>query len=314
MLWYFGNMVLSSFALIMGTSDNAYLSLAAIFGLAPLWLFRTKTGLRRYVISAATFVTVILCINGINQAYASSVLGIDSAFGLIAKQKFLPVIAVLLWIVSAALVAMSRKPQALMNRTSSDEMNKIAVYIWLGVIVVVCLVVVFVLYDANAAGHADKYGAISSYVVFDDNWGTQRGYVWKRAIELFTKKLTPLQKVFGYGADTFALLMQYYFPADMQNGKMVIFDSAHNEYLHYLVTIGFAGMASYIVFMVSSVVAMAKRMKEQPVVAAVMLAVLAYMIQATVNINLPIAMPIILQLLAMGVGCRKTAVSEEKKD
>ena len=50
MLWYFGNMVLSSFALIMGTSDNAYLSLAAIFGLAPLWLFRTKTGLRRYVI------------------------------------------------------------------------------------------------------------------------------------------------------------------------------------------------------------------------------------------------------------------------
>ena len=34
----------------------------------------------------------------------------------------------------------------------------------------------------------------------------------------------------------------------MQNGKMVIFDSAHNEYLHYLVTIGFAGMASYIVF------------------------------------------------------------------
>ena len=90
MLWYFGNMVLSSFALIMGTSDNAYLSLAAIFGLAPLWLFRTKTGLRRYVISAATFVTVILCINGINQAYASSVLGIDSAFGLIAKQKFLP--------------------------------------------------------------------------------------------------------------------------------------------------------------------------------------------------------------------------------
>ena len=192
MLWYFGNMVLSSFALIMGTSDNAYLSLAAIFGLAPLWLFKTKTGFRRYVISAATFVTVIVCINWINQAYASSVLGIDSAFGLIAKQKFLPVLAALLWIASAALVVMSRKPQALMNRTSSDEMDKIAVYIWMGVIVVVCLAVIFVLYDANAAGHADKYGVISSYVVFNDDWGTQRGYVWKRAMEIFTKKLTPI--------------------------------------------------------------------------------------------------------------------------
>ena len=46
MLWYYGNMVLASFALIMGTSDNAYLSLAALFGLAPLYLFRTRTGVR----------------------------------------------------------------------------------------------------------------------------------------------------------------------------------------------------------------------------------------------------------------------------
>ena len=312
MLWYFGNMVLSSFALIMGTSDNAYLSLAAIFGLAPLWLFKTKTGFRRYVISAATFVTVILCINWINQAYASSVLGIDSAFGLIARQKFLPVLAVLLWIASAALVAMNRKPQALMNRTSADEMNKIAVYIWMGVIVVVCLAVIFVLYDANAAGHVtNTVRSVLCRLMITGNaaWlcmETRDGDLYKEA--------DSIQKIFGYGADTFALLMQYYFPSSMQNGKMVIFDSAHNEYLHYLVTIGFAGMASYIVFMVSSVVTMAKRMKEQPVVAAVMLAVLAYMIQATVNINLPIAMPIILQLLAMGVGCRKKAVSEEKKD
>lgn len=48
-------------------------------------------------------------------------------------------------------------------------------------------------------------------------------------------------------------------------------------------------MASYLVFMVSSIVAMAKKIKEQPIVAAVMLAVTAYAIQAVVNINLPIA-------------------------
>ena len=55
MLWYYGNMVLAMFALIMGTSDNAYLSLAALFGLAPLYLFRTRTGVRRYLVSVATF-------------------------------------------------------------------------------------------------------------------------------------------------------------------------------------------------------------------------------------------------------------------
>ena len=72
-------------------------------------------------------------------------------------------------------------------------------------------------------------------------------------------------------------------------------------------------MASYLVFMVSSIVAMAKKIKEQPIVAAVMMAVLAYAIQAVVNINLPIAMPIILQLLAMGVGRKKTADKAEEK-
>ena len=48
-------------------------------------------------------------------------------------------------------------------------------------IILVCAAVVFVFYDANVAGHADKYGAVSSYVVFNDAWGTERGYVWKRA-------------------------------------------------------------------------------------------------------------------------------------
>ena len=192
-------------------------------------------------------------------------------------------------------------------------MYKRQVYIWIGVIAVVCLAVLFVLYDANLGGHADKYGALSSYVVFNDEWGTQRGYVWKRAMEIYTKKLNLLQKIFGYGPDTFALIMQYYYPGEMQNGRMVIFDSAHNEYLHYLVTTGFVGMASYLVFMVSSIVAMAKKIKEQPIVAAVMMAVLAYAIQAVVNINLPIAMPIILQLLAMGVGRKKTADKAEEK-
>ena len=244
MFWYYGNMILTSFALIMGSSDNAYLSLAAIFGLAPLWLFQTKTGLRRYVISLATFFTVILCINGINKAYAVSVLGIDSAFNLIAGTKFLPVLVVLLWVIAVVLIFMNRKPQALMNRTTDDSMNKIAVYIWIGVIAVVCLAVLFVLYDANLGGHADKYGALSSYAVFNDEWGTQRGYVWKRAMEIYTKKLNLLQKIFGYGPDTFALIMQYYYPGEMQNGHMVIFDSTHNEYLNIMVTTGYVEKTS----------------------------------------------------------------------
>ena len=93
-----------------------------------------------------------------------------------------------------------------MNRTTDDSMNKIAVYIWIGVIAVVCLAVLFVLYDANLGGHADKYGALSSYVVFNDEWGTQRGYVWKRAMEIYTKKLNLLLWT-GYVCTDHAVLL-----------------------------------------------------------------------------------------------------------
>lgn len=119
MLWYYGNMVLTSFALIMGTSDNAYLSLAAIFGFSPLWLFKTKTGLRRYVISLATFFTVVLCINQINIAYADSVLGIDSAFGLIARLSVLRLL--LFFFGSAAAVLTDDGIQRLEKETGGSK-------------------------------------------------------------------------------------------------------------------------------------------------------------------------------------------------
>ena len=133
-------------------------------------------------------------------------------------------------------------------------------------------------------------------------------------MEIFTDKLTPVQKLFGYGADTFALIMQYYFPPAQSGGTITIYDSAHNEYLHYLITIGLFGTGSYITFMLASVAAMARKMKEQPEVMAIMIAVLAYMIQAVVNINLPIAMPIIIQLLAMGVGRKKIPAEDTKTE
>jgi len=118
---------------------------------------------------------------------------------------------------------------------------------------------------------------------------------------LWEQVLTPFQKLFGLGADTFRLLMMSYYPPHEVNGRMVVYDSAHNEYLNHLVTIGIVGMVAHIVFLVSAVVAMCKRMKNRPEVAAVMFAIVAYAVQALININLPVAYPVILQLLCMGL-------------
>lgn len=310
MLWYCGNMVLASFALIMGTSDNAYLSLAALFGLSPLYVFRTKTGVRRYLISAAAFFSVIQCIDWINAAFADTVIGIDSAFNLIANLSFLPVIVLVLWLLAGVVsvwtlrkkpVSVSGGSAGTAQTVSDDCMGKWLVYIWIGVIALVIGAVAFVFYDANIAGHADRYDMIRSYVVFNDAWGTLRGYVWRRSIDLFMNNLTPLQQLFGYGPDTFRLLMQYYYDGKRMEGRRVIYDSAHNEYLHYLVTIGIVGLLAYVTYLGSAIVRLCRGMKDRPEVVAVTFAVIAYSVQAVVNINIPIATPIIYQLLYMGL-------------
>ena len=61
-------------------------------------------------------------------------------------------------------------------------------------------------------------------------------------MEVFKEFFTTKDKIFGYGPETFRVLMENYYLGELGN---VIFDNAHNEYLHYLITIGLFGMLSY---------------------------------------------------------------------
>lgn len=307
-IWYYLNMVVACFALIMGVSDNAYLSLSVLFGLSPLYLFKKKTGFSRYLMALATFFTVILCIDWINSAFAGVVLKIDSAFKIISSLRILPIVVVALWGVAIIVTCLFIKQK---KGQSSDDMPKWLILGWYAVIAFVVGTVIFMFYDATIAGNSSRYGALAPYVTFNDKWGTNRGYVWKCALEIWNNKLSPIQKIFGYGSDTFRLIMFYYYSGNMVNGQMVVFDSVHNEYLNYLLTIGFVGMAAYIVFLISAIARMWRRMEGHPEIAATMFVVLAYMIQALININLPIVMPIILQLLSMGLS--KVPTEKENK-
>ena len=95
--------------------------------------------------------------------------------------------------------------------------------------------------------------------------------------------------------------MQYYYDGKRISGRYVVYDSAHNEYIHYLVTVGIVGLLAYVTYLGSAIVRLCRGMKDRPEVVAVTFAVIAYSVQAVVNINIPIATPIIYQLLYMGL-------------
>ena len=108
-------------------------------------------------------------------------------------------------------------------------------------------------------------------------------------------KLPILHKIFGTGPDTFGIYMMNYCYQEMSNITHQIYDSAHNEYLQYLFTLGPIGLVSYLGAIGGSIYVMVKKAAKSEhgaILISTAFLILCYAIQATVNINLPISTPI----------------------
>lgn len=310
-LWHYACMLVAIAAIIMGCSDNAYLSLAAFLGLLPLVLFQNREGMKRYLIILASFFSIIKVIDHLNQKYADMVVGLqDSLFKYIVEFKSLSTLIFLLW---AAVVlfwiycAVSGKKHVAADGKERFLAGRVISLAWGAMIVAVVLVTAFVLYDANIAGNVERYAAVRKYVIFDDWWGTSRGYIWKRAMRLY-KDFSFKRKLWGYGPDTFGILTTDMIREEMISSKGVIFDNAHNAYIQYLLTIGPIGVIGYVGFLIAAFWRMLRSRDESPYILAALVAALCYVSQSLVNLDLPIATPIMWLLVSMGMaGCLRSA-------
>lgn len=294
-IWYYVCMTVAFFAIIMGCSDNAYLALGAMFAFLPFVMFSTKKGILRYGIMAATFVTVIQCIDWMNQAFADMVIGLDSLFGILAGFSGLPAAVCGLWVIVGAVYFWCRR------ETENEE--KICGYLvkaW-GIFAAAAILAVFgMVFDANVNGNGARYGALEKYLVFSDSWGTDRGYIWRKSLEVY-QEFPILHKLFGYGPDTFGILATRGFMGDMLEKTGLVFDTAHNEYIQYLLTIGPIALLGYLVFLIGSCGSMVKVYRKNPYILACATAVLCYGVQAIVNLNLPIVTPMMWFWLSVGI-------------
>jgi O-antigen ligase len=132
--------------------------------------------------------------------------------------------------------------------------------------------------------------------VFNDDWGTHRGYIWRNAIENFFE-LPILKKIIGFGPETFGIFM---LQKTTNNPYNEVFDSAHNEYLHLLVTVGILGLISYLLFIINNIWSFCRYKRNDLYTTAVVFGIICYSVQALVNLNLPITTPIFWLLLGMG--------------
>ncbi|MEY8339084.1 O-antigen ligase family protein [Lachnospiraceae bacterium 62-35] len=298
--WYYICTIIFLTAGITGQSDNIYLTLAVVFGFLPFYAFGTKKGIRRYVLLLAALFTVIRVLGFVDMAMKGpdrgQVIGLGGPARMLGYFSGTTAIAAALWLMAAGIYWWERK------KSQTCHVGKWPRRLWGGFVISVIAVILGVLYDANVAGNSARYGALSNYVIFNDSWGTDRGFAWRFAMELYDR-FPLMHKLFGYGPDTFGILTTRYTgstAAKMYEELGVIYDSVHNAYLQYLVTIGSIGLTVYMLFLTSAITWMVRTARKSPAVMACVFAVACYCGQAVVNIDLPAVTPAFWTILAVG--------------
>ena len=306
-VFYYVIMLMNFIALTMGTSDNGYLTLAAFFGLVPFVAFRTMEGVRRFILTILTYLLGIKIIQLINISYAGKVLGISGLYDFISDFKYLNlIIAVLALTVIIMYVLEYRKKE---KRRDNEALLRSLRYIWLAILVIVFAAIVFMGMKINSDVTAakEKYGALADYFVFNDSWGTFRGYIWRAAVEEYMK-FPLLHKIFGSGPDTFGLYIGLLRNEEMTSVTGQFFDATHNEYIQFLFTLGPIATIAYILALIlPSVEALRTRLfylrdnTMLPYLYACAIAVICYATQAVVNLNLPVVTPFLWIFLSIMV-------------
>ncbi len=143
----------------------------------------------------------------------------------------------------------------------------------------------------NTIWREDLPASLASVVVFSPSWGSDRGAEWASFWQMFCAAPLP-QKLIGSGAGSLAA-----WDRSHRIFSDAVTDSAHNEYLHYLLTGGLVGLLAYIGLLVC---AFRKALREPSRGrTAVALACISHAAQAAVNIAQPFTTPLFFAFLAL---------------
>jgi len=282
-----------SFGTLVAGSDSAALGLIAAAALVPLLLFSDAAALRRLPLAWVVF---FLCafVFGLLSALPSETY-LSSFFAAVCR----PVVALPLLAASLALgLALGRVTAERLSRAKRPYAVTLAITLLLGIVALVLL---------NTLLKQLPLGGLERYLRFSESWGTDRGRIWTFVVGVYGK-LPFAQKLFG--ASSGAL-----FHADAVSPIFsdAGLDTAHNEYLQYLITNGLLGLFCYLAVLFFALREGFRRSKNEPVYRGLTLAVAAYGVQAAVNIAQPMTTPLLIVLVGVLVS-RKTESSESQQE
>ncbi len=296
---YFGVSAIGFPALLVADSDSGFLGFFAFLAVMLLYYIRRPQKLCLY------FFSLFAMLLGAKALRLFSLLMKDISKGFTDIPAFfiydngISYIIIGLCGILALLFFMINK------KNPGAEFPRIVFFVALAIVIIACGAVVYLFMYYTFINTSAPLNEVMSYFRFNDKWGTHRGYMWRKSIEIFCG-FNIKDMLLGCGPDTFYTAFSPYF-----NELYIRFgdgstNCAHNEYLNYLVTTGIFGLLAYVSFIGSFIVRAVKYAKSNPMIIVCCGGVLCYCIQAVVNIAQPITTPLMILLLAVGEAlCRQ---------
>ncbi len=279
------SLVVSGMAIIPAKSDNVYLGLGVVF----IFLFYVaiiNKDFTEYIFAVLLLFVGLEIMAVLNYMLKGSQKHINGIAKIIENPRVMMIFLVLILVVLVL--------SMMFRQINYDAYKRIQgrnfLFVFTGIMIISMIAVVI----TGVKTHNEIF-------TFDDNWGTYRGYIWRRGVSLF-KESSFINKVFGNGNETIGYLMssKYYKEMVTITGKK--YDNLHNELLQYLVTTGIFGLISYLGFVISSFTYIGRRMKDDPVAVGCLAGAIGYFAQSLVNLNQPITTPYFFVILATGIG------------
>lgn len=287
-------------ALMTADSDSGILGIAAIVVVLFIWYSRRISRLKYYFLNLFIMLSSTKLLRLFSLAFSDKSKGMDDfqEFFVYSPKSFV-LIAVVAVIALALFLIDHKKPNYILPKAVPITLIILSL---LACISIVLLILYFSIYDTKTT-----LGSVERFLRIDDKWGTHRGFMWIRSMWIFNDS-SIAQKLFGSGPDTFYYSFQPYF-SDLQKFGDSSTNAAHNEYINYLITIGVAGLISYLAVLFSSIARCIKSAVKNPLAIICASAVICYAVQAVVNIAQPITTPLFFLFLALG-----EAVSRQVKN
>ena len=94
------------------------------------------------------------------------------------------------------------------------------------------------------------FGRLTKYIYFREEWGTDRGLIWKCAVRTFNG-MPFYRKLTGFGPGMFRAAAERYDLSMLYNKVEGYLIDAHSEYLQYLITTGILGLFCYLTCFIS---------------------------------------------------------------